>query len=357
MPGAEKKIRLACLPVAGIGNPYQHLMMEGLNRSGKIHAFNGVHDRFFGILRTCLRFRPDVIHFDWETSYYYRKYLLLTLAGLPLFMLQILLARFVFGVKLVWTPHNITPHDLPQPGLHRFVRRFFASQMQWLRLFSESSLPAATEEFQQKKDAFRIQPEGSYVGWYPETESLNGELRKQLGIPENHKVLLYLGLIKPYKGVLELIQSFASLKSENTSLLICGKSMDAGYLEKIRSAAAGNPAVFILEGFVPEKLLPDYYGLASAVILPVRKIENSGSVIMAMGYKKAVLAPEMGVLKQRLCRQPQLLFRHNPEEALVKFASLSQAELEKIGRENYEEVNRYRWEDFADCISETGLPA
>jgi glycosyltransferase involved in cell wall biosynthesis len=352
-----KKIRIACLPVAGIGNPYQFLMMQGLNRSGKMEAFNGVNDRFFGIFRTCLRYRPNVIHFDWETSYYYRKYLLLTLAGLPLFMLQILLARYAFGVKLVWTPHNIQPHDLPQPGLHRFVRRFFASQMQWLRLFSESSLPAAMEEFQQKKEAFRIQPEGSYVGWYPEMESLNGGLRKQLGIPENHKVLLYLGLIKPYKGVLELIQSFASMKSRSTSLLICGKSMNAIYLEKIRMAAAGNPDILIREGFVPENLLPDFYGLASAVILPFKKIENSGSVIMAMGYKKAVLAPEMGVLKQRLCRQPQLLFRNNPEEALLTFASLSQAELERIGQENYEEVNRYRWEDFANCISETGLPS
>ena len=357
MPETQKKIRLACLPVAGIGNPYQHLMMEGLNRSGRIHAFNGVHDRFFGIFRTCLRFRPDVIHFDWETSYYYRTYPLLTLAGLPLFMLQVLLARFVFGVKLVWTPHNIQPHDLPQPGLHRLVRRFFASQMQWIRLFSELSLPAAMKEFRQKKEKFRIQPEGSYAGWYPETESLQSGLRKQLGIPEDHKVLLYLGLIKPYKGVLELIQSFASMKPANTSLLICGKSMNAAYLEKIRMAATGNPDIIILEGFVPEKLLPDYYSLASAVILPFKKIENSGSVIMAMGYKKAVLAPEMGVLTQRLCRQPQLLFQHQPEEALKTFASMSQAELERIGRENYDEVNRYRWEDFADCISETGLPA
>ena len=345
-----KKIRIACLPVAGIGNPYQFLMMQGLNRSGKLEAFNGVHDKFFGILRTCLRHRPDVIHFDWETSYYYRKSLLLTLTGLLFFMLQILLARYAFGVKLVWTPHNIQPHDLPYQPLHRFIRRFFASRMHWIRLFSELSLPKAMEELQQKKEKFCIQPEGSYADYYPKTGSQRGTLRDQLGIPEGKKVLLYLGLIKPYKGILELIQAFEKLPSNDTSLLICGKNMNTAYYQKLQDAAGKNPFIFIREGFIPMEQLPDYYELASAVILPFKKIENSGSVIMAMGFKKAILAPQLGILKERLCRQPELLYQENPEEALQLFAAKSQVELERIGEENYEEVSRHRWEDFAACF-------
>ena len=69
----KRKI-IACLPVAGNDNPYQKLMIEGLNQSGQLHTFNGVHDKFWGILRTALKHKPDYIHFDWITSYYYRRY-------------------------------------------------------------------------------------------------------------------------------------------------------------------------------------------------------------------------------------------------------------------------------------------
>ena len=48
------KIIIACLPVSGKENPYQSLMIEGLNVSDKITAFNGIDNRFFGIIRTGL---------------------------------------------------------------------------------------------------------------------------------------------------------------------------------------------------------------------------------------------------------------------------------------------------------------
>ena len=346
-----KKLRIACLPVAGKANPYQFLMMQGLNADERLQAFNGVHDKFLGILRTCLKFRPQYIHFDWETSFYYRKNILLTLLSIPLFVLQLWMARFLFGCRLVWTPHNLQPHDLPYPALHRAVRRFFASRMQWIRLFSARSLEAAMQEFQQPREKFRIVPEGAYASYYPPNGKPAQELRRELAIPEQDKVLLYLGLIKPYKGILELVESFQQEKPSGTFLLICGKAMDQTYFEKVRQASEGNPAIRLVEGFMPENELPGYYQLASAVILPFRKIENSGSAIMAMGYEKAIIAPAMGTLPDRLCRQPELLFDGSPAKALELFYSLSEAELKAIGRANREELEKHHWEDFAACFT------
>ena len=56
------KISVACLPVAGKKNPYQKLMMKGLNNSNNIEAFNGVNNRFYGIFLTWLKFKPNYIH-------------------------------------------------------------------------------------------------------------------------------------------------------------------------------------------------------------------------------------------------------------------------------------------------------
>ena len=347
-----KKRRIACLPVAGKDNPYQLLMMQGLNQSGQLEAISGVHDKFFGIIRTGLRFRPDYIHFDWESSYYYRKSLLLTLLSIPVFLAQILFCRWFMNISLVWTPHNLRPHDLGNAGLHRLVRRIFASQMDWIRLFSHRSLTAAAEEFKQAETRFRIVPEGSYKAYYPEYAigKTAATLREELGIPPNHKVLLYLGLIKPYKGLTELLTAFHRLDPRDTTLLIAGKSMQEAYFRELSDAASAGRNVCIREGFVQEAELPAWYQLASAVVLPFRKIENSGSVIMAMGYKKAILAPAMGVLPDRLCRQPQLLYHEGPEEALSVFATLSQEELAEIGEANFAELEKYKWEDYASCF-------
>ena len=345
------KVRIACLPVAGKENPYQYLMIQGLNKDDRLHAFNGVHDKFFGIIRTCLKFRPEYIHFDWETSYYYRKHILLTLLSIPVFLLQVISARFLFGCRLVWTPHNLFPHDLPHAGLHRLVRRFFASQTDWIRLFSGRSLEAAAKEFLQPKEKFRIVPEGSYVGYYPGSGLPAESLRKELGIAAGDKVLLYLGLIKPYKGVLELAESFRKRTPPGTVLLLCGKAMNQPYADKLRKAAEGISSIRIRDEFIPENELPAYYELASAVILPFRKIENSGSVIMAMGYAKAIIAPAMGVLLDRLWRQPELLFEDGkPEKALEKFFSLGDAELKSIGKANQDELQKFQWEDYARCF-------
>jgi hypothetical protein len=60
---------VSCLPVAGKENPYQYLMMKGLNESPNLEVKSGIDDKFFGIIRTAVFQKPDYIHFDWETSY------------------------------------------------------------------------------------------------------------------------------------------------------------------------------------------------------------------------------------------------------------------------------------------------
>ena len=84
-------IKIACLPVAGIGNPYQHLMIKGLNESELINAFNGVDDRFLGPIRTWYKYKPKFIHFDWIHRYYIRRTSWMSYFLLPLFILQVVI--------------------------------------------------------------------------------------------------------------------------------------------------------------------------------------------------------------------------------------------------------------------------
>lgn len=341
---------IACLPVAGPENPYQQLMRTGLNGDKRLRAFSGVPGKFLGIAFTTLKYKPDYIHFDWVVSYYYRRWRWLTYASVPLFCGQVLLARWL-GVKLVWTLHNLLPHDAAEAGVHRFCQRFLARRCEWVRVFGLNSVERAANELRIPADKFRVVPEGDYTGMYPNLISQESA-RERLRLPTLGKVFLYLGLIKPYKGVLELAQVFRQTRQPDDFLLIVGKIMDVKYGEDLKASLSANIA--LVDKFIPADELQVYFKAADVVVLPFHKIENSGSVIMAMGFAKPIIAPGAGSVAERLKTQKELLLteQNSLQATLEKVGGYSRERLAEIGDENYRSLRLYRWEDFASCFIE-----
>ena len=336
---------IACLPVAGPSNPYPHLMMDGLNETPGIRAFNGIHDKFFGIARTLLMHRPTYLHFDWISSYYFRRWRWLTYLSVLTFCAQIMLARRM-GVKVVWTLHNILPHDSPALRVHRFCQRFLARRCEWIRVFSEETVARAAAELGVPEGTFRVVPEGDYSHVYANHISRE-EARKKLGLSGEAKVILNIGLIKPYKGILELMEAFDTLQHPNTYLVIAGKVMDQEYGKKIRARLSDR--VTLVDEFIPADELQVYFNAADLVVLPFQSIENSGSVIMAMGFARPIIAPRMGVVQERLIQQDEWLYDSIHElPAKLRYATeLPQGTLEAAGNRNFEALAKYTWQDFA----------
>ena len=335
------KIKIACLPVAGIGNPYQHLMIKGLNIDERINAVSGIDDRFFGILRTAISQKQDYIHFDWITSYYYRRSLWMTFLSIPLFMIQLLIVKYVFNIKLVWTLHNIQPHDLKHQKIHSFCRHFFAKQSSWIRIFSEDSIGRAKQALK-VKDKFVVCPEGSYVDYYKNTISIN-DAKQKFNITKNDFVYLYLGFIKPYKGIENLIENFNKLQIENKKLIIAGNVLNKNYFNEIYSE---DKNIQFVNRFIENDELQYFYKAADVVVLPFNKVENSGSVILAMGFKKVVVAPQMGVLLKRLSNQQDFLYNEGELFQKLIAAYEKRKNLDAIGELNFKELNNSSWSNF-----------
>lgn len=347
-----KKIKISCLPVAGEENPYQKLMIRGLGENQDLAVRNGVKGRFFGILKTALFQWPDFIHFDWETSYYFRRNKFLIILNVPWFFIQILIVKYLFRCRLVWTPHNVVPHDAKFMKAHKLCRSFFAHEVEWIRLFDADTSDRALRQFNVHRSKFKIVPEGSYVGYYPnDIDSFSA--RNLLGVSQQKKVFLYFGLIKPYKGILELLKSFSLMENHKEyELLIVGKSMDSGYLEELLGNVS--EGVRIIEGFVKESEVQNYFNAADIVVLPFEKIENSGSVILAMGFGKPIIAPFKGIISKRLCSQVDLLYltKHIDPAALNKVNSYSIENLTEKGKRNKKNLEVYNWSDFGKCFRE-----
>ncbi len=341
-----KSVKIVCLPVAGNENPYQKLMIKGLNSSPCINAVSGVNNRFFGILLSAIKFRPTYIHFDWETSYYLRNTLFLSLLNIPIFFFQIIVVKWLLGVKMVWTPHNITPHDMKWSILHKICRRFFAWNMEWVRVFSKQSIPKFSDELKIKSEFFKVVPEGSYVDYY-KNDIGKVESRDFLNLPQDSRIYMYFGLVKPYKGVIELIESFKMLEQKNLYLLIVGKCSDKSYYQQLNTIISDRYNIRIVNKFIPDDEIQFYFNAIDVVVLPFKKIENSGSVILSMGFKKPIIAPKSGVIIDRLKFQPFLLFDGDLTEVLVQSQLIDCKDLSEIGNKNYFNLSEFNWSDFS----------
>lgn len=346
----SKLVKIVCLPVAGIENPYQYLMITGLNSSDNIEAFSGVDNRFLGIIKTVLTYKPDYLHFDWIQSYYIRKKHWMTILLLPIFIFQVLYVKYFTKTKIVWTLHNIMPHNVDYLRFNHWVRHFFARQCEWIRVFSEDSIARATQELEIYKEKFIVIPEGDYTSVYPNTITQQ-EARIKLNLSLDSKVLLSLGYIKPYKGIENLIHEFSKIKNEKVQLIIAGQIMDQIYFDNIQKSIIylNDNRIQLKSVFIPVEKLQIYYNAADVVVLPFDKVENSGSAIMAMGFKKPILAPKTGVLKKRLQQQENLLYK-SLGEGLKNVFDLNKKEIIELGEVNYQALKKNKWQDFTNIF-------
>ncbi len=340
-------IHISCLPKAGLENPYQLLMMEGLNSSTHLDVKHGIDDKFLGILRTAMRDKPDYIHFDWIQQYYYRRKHWMTTLLYPLFVIQIWLVVHVLGVKLVWTLHNIMPHDSPDDGVYLKARRYFAKKVDWIRVFSPTTVTDAASILSISEDKFIIVPEGSYVSYYPNTTNRESA-RNKFSISTDSKVVLFFGSIRPYKGIEDLIIAFKNINVGH--LIIAGNCTNKSYANSLLDLIGESKSITFHSRGVSLTDIQFYMSCANVVVLPFKKIENSGSAILAMGFSKPIVAPFKGVLPYRLKKQQHLLFKDDLESKLSSVLQMSIEDLDKIGITNFQEVQKFKWVDYEESF-------
>ena len=113
------------------------------------------------------------------------------------------------------------------------------------------------------------------------------QIRRDLGIPDDHKIILFFGRLEAYKGVAELIRCFNSLRNRKWHLLICGPGS-----EKVEKIASKNPNIHLTGSIEPEKRSL-YYSAANLFVLANTykgKIEPWGlTVNEAMAFSLPIL--------------------------------------------------------------------
>ncbi|WP_371053300.1 hypothetical protein [Rhodococcus gordoniae] len=125
-------------------------------------------------------------------------------------------------------------------------------------------------------------PHGHYVDWFadkPSLESVEGRI-------------LSCGLIRPYKGIEELLALYGANAPTETSLRIVGKPRDSDLKDIIEAACRESSKVSARLEFVPDDDLVREIYESELVVLPYRKMHNSGIVFLALSLQRPVLVPK-----------------------------------------------------------------
>src|SRR5215203_481917 len=212
----------------------------------------------------------DVLHYQW-----------LTIPPLDVHLLPPSRPRVI-------TAHYILP---PRPSGRQVkrARRVFGS-MDAVVAHSEHSATRLRDEVGLDPGKVRVIPHGAfdYLTKLPEEKPLPVELEGAEG-----PVILSFGLLRPYKGIENLIDAYGRIADSGAELWIVGNPrMDVEPLRR-RAAAAGGRIRFVTR-FVDDAEIPAIFRRADLVVLPYLEAEHSGVLYTGLAFGTPLVLSAVG---------------------------------------------------------------
>jgi len=227
---------------------------------------------------------PGILHVQWAL-----------MPALDALLLWRLRSR---GWRVVFTAHNLVS-ELGSPWrrhLFRWVCRQSDTVVVHTSLLAQILRKNCSDVV---REVIHI-PEG--ISTFPLVPDLDRVRARQfLGLDPESPVLLFFGMIKPYKGLEYLLRSLPRVLQEfpRAKLVVAGELIQhrAGFDELIDSLGIRD-SVLLKLAYVPGTEVPYLFGAANVVVLPYVEISTSGVVGLAYRYSRPVIATSVGGLPE-----------------------------------------------------------
>lgn len=350
LPGGNQKRKAYFLPVFE-QNPYQRLLGDHLKpHDVEVIALPRRTLFLMELLKTATR--KDVLHIHWPKLCFLHRNWLLSLLKLCFLATEFILVR-LRGLKIIWTIHEPETPLYDHLFLDRLCSRILIRIANAFIVHSRAGQKTISGMFPSlPPEKLHVIPHGNYIGVYPD-QLEREEARGFLGIPEEKVVFLFLGHVRAYKGVPELVRAFTrSGMSKKGILLIAGHVDDPQYSEELDAVSVAHPNIKI----APYHLAPGdvelFLKAADVSVFPFRKIFTSGSVILAMSHAKAIIAPRMGDMVEILNEKGAFLYDPKESDGLVnciRMASEKCEDLAQMGAYNRRCAEEVPWKKIAEA--------
>lgn len=288
------KLRISSFPNPFAGNPYLTVFYAALERKGVEYVRSG---HFGQEWLRANRGQIDVIHFHWVGVYYEDSHGKVSFGRLFAFLMKIWFAR-ALGYQVVWTMHNLYPHNRPRDWKAWLCRFLFLHSISAVFVTFKMAATDIERLFRRRRNVFLL-PHGNYKDVYPQIPA-RSEARAQLGLPDDPFIFFLFGGISPYKGAHTAIQAMDQLRGKGVRLVVMGQCLIPDYEAEINRLAAGNPDVTLLIGKddVPDEEVCRWMAAVDCVLAPYDDIYTSGMLYLAATFGKPIIAPRIGVFEE-----------------------------------------------------------
>ncbi len=220
------------------------------------------------------------------------------------------------GYRIVWTAHNLLPHE-PVFRDDAAARRVLIARSDAVIAHSRHT---ACELEGWGASRVIVVPQG-VDGPVVAARPVRCEARRDLGIDPERPVVVFFGNVLAYKGVDLLLDAAAALPSNvELDVLVVGRCRDRGLRADLaaRAILAGE-RVQTHFAFVSELELARYLAAADLAVFPFRAVTNSSSVATALGAGVPVIVPLLPELDDL------------PDDATVRYQPGSEGLIEALG--------------------------
>jgi glycosyltransferase involved in cell wall biosynthesis len=241
-------------------------------------------------IRLLRHFRPDVVHVQWL------RWRL---------EIALLAALRLAGVPIVFTVHNVMPHepsiaDYPYHWmLYRLADRLIAH--------TDGTCDELVRGFRLRQSRIAVIPHGRH-------EFLNHVLsaqmaRGQLELSPTATVFLLYGWVRPYKGWEELLAAFEqAVRQDVDAVLVIAGRASVGVAARLRrevasfsDAARGRVQLHLaIDSFLGQEETDRVFSAADVVVLPYRRVSQSGVLFQAFSYGRPVLVSAVGGFRETI---------------------------------------------------------
>lgn len=292
-----------------------------LRRIAKImvYPFNLLILLFFIIKK-----KPSIIHFN-----------NITLPAFDLIFIQMLR---LMKIKIVLTLHNYKDHDREHVSWLKIEVMRKVNTIICLSEFTKNQFP---ENLKHKVVVIQ------HGNTYEKEIALYLKNQKKLEPKENYQ-LLFFGLIRPYKGIENLIEAYVLLPNDIKSRIkieIIGNVLNSRYLEFLSSKISSTKDIKIINKFLEYSEIIESIQTSDIGILPYLSATQSGVPYLYAGLFKPMIVSNVGALPEQVDSSFSEVCEPNPEalsNAIVNMVNkLDNQKIKKESIKNYNKLNEF----------------
>lgn len=198
------------------------------------------------------------------------------------------------GGAVVWTAHDLQPHDFGEDRRSRLVKDRMAgiyALADAVTCMTEASAAAVAALYPTLAGRTRIIRHPDYRDHYRQRALPDASaVRARYGVPAGTRLYAMAGIIRPYKRVEQAIATFAAAARPDEYLVVAGACYDPALMLRVREAAARHPRVRLAIGELDDADYAGLVGAADATLVMQEKLLNSGSVLSSLSLDTPTIA-------------------------------------------------------------------